>query len=533
MTGAAISTGSDPLIWDKRDLKFAAHWIASEPEATREAFLQNLGEDALRALPFLFEFWALEHQLPPDGHWRSWVVLGGRGAGKTRAGAEWGRSMVEGDGPTDPGRAQRVALVGETVDQVREVMIYGESGILSCTPPDRRPVYVASRKRLEWPNGAVAHVQTAFNPEGLRGPQFDAAWVDEFGCAALDRGTNQPNKFIDPKSSESRLPRYSTGARDGLIQKQYYKAMLSYWDDPAHNPQATEYEGRMIDMSRAFAWAWDTRPYPFFPNLEELWSDGDNYPRGHWLTGRASSRSLASVVAGICDRAGVASYDVSALYGYVRGYVAGDVGEARAALEPLMLRFGFDGIERDGTLVFRMRDGLNPVEIDPAWVAVDADQEGLITRTKDAEAELAGRVRLRFVEADADFDVVVEEAILPDEATHAVATSELSMALTRGEGRGITERWLSEARVARDSVSFALPPSRVDVRAGDTIALPTEDGEVREIYRVDRVEQGPHQVIEAVRIAPSIYQQVDLQETLARKSVQPGPVPVSAFFMDL
>ncbi|MEP4249108.1 DNA-packaging protein [Tateyamaria sp.] len=121
----------------------------------------------------------MEHQLPPEGDWRTWVIMGGRGAGKTRAGAEWVRSMVEGSTPLDEGQARRVALVGETQDQVREVMIFGDSGILACSPPDRRPTWQASRKRLVWPNGAEASVYTAHDPEGLRGPQFDAAWVDE------------------------------------------------------------------------------------------------------------------------------------------------------------------------------------------------------------------------------------------------------------------------------------------------------------------------------------------------------------------
>ena len=121
----------------------------------------------------------MAHQLPPEGDWRTWVIMGGRGAGKTRAGAEWVRSQVEGAMPLDVGRSKRVALVGETIEQVREVMIFGDSGILACSPPDRRPVWEAGRKRLVWPNGAVATVHSAFDPEGLRGPQFDAAWVDE------------------------------------------------------------------------------------------------------------------------------------------------------------------------------------------------------------------------------------------------------------------------------------------------------------------------------------------------------------------
>ncbi|WP_291238904.1 terminase family protein [Gemmobacter sp.] len=144
-----------------------------------DEFLNGLGDEALLALPWLFEFWALPHQLPPEGAWKTWVIMGGRGAGKTRAGAEWVRAQVEGARPSDPGRASRLALVGETVDQVREVMVFGESGILACSPPDRRPVWEATRKRLVWPNGAVAQVFSAHEPESLRGPQFDAAWVDE------------------------------------------------------------------------------------------------------------------------------------------------------------------------------------------------------------------------------------------------------------------------------------------------------------------------------------------------------------------
>jgi len=121
----------------------------------------------------------MPHQLPPEGDWRAWVILGGRGAGKTRAGAEWVRAQVEGGKPLDEGRARRIALLGETYDQVRDVMIFGDSGILACSPPDRRPVWKASERKLIWPNGAEAQAFSAQDPEGLRGPQFDGAWADE------------------------------------------------------------------------------------------------------------------------------------------------------------------------------------------------------------------------------------------------------------------------------------------------------------------------------------------------------------------
>ena len=161
------------------DVRSGAAFVASADAASRKAFLRSLTDEQVRWLPFLFEFWALEHQLPPEGDWRTWVILGGRGAGKTRAGAEWVRSMVEGSRPRDPGHARRIGLIGETMEQAREVMVFGESGILACSPPDRKPKWIAGRQMLVWPNGAEARLYSAFDPERLRGPQFDAVWADE------------------------------------------------------------------------------------------------------------------------------------------------------------------------------------------------------------------------------------------------------------------------------------------------------------------------------------------------------------------
>jgi phage terminase large subunit-like protein len=153
--------------------------LSGLPAGELTAFLDALSPNALVSLPWLFEHWALGHQLPPAGDWTTWVILGGRGAGKTRAGAEWVRAQVEGGKPGDPGACSRVALVADTLDEAREVMVHGPSGILACSPPERRPEWQATRRRLEWPNGAVAQIFSASDPESLRGPQFDAAWCDE------------------------------------------------------------------------------------------------------------------------------------------------------------------------------------------------------------------------------------------------------------------------------------------------------------------------------------------------------------------
>ena len=113
--------------------------------------------------------------------WTVWLVLGGRGAGKTRTGAEWVRGLALGLPPFANRPVSRIALVGETQNDVREVMIEGVSGLLSVHRNDERPIWQPARRRLEWPNGAVAHAFSAEDPESLRGPQFEAAWLDEIG----------------------------------------------------------------------------------------------------------------------------------------------------------------------------------------------------------------------------------------------------------------------------------------------------------------------------------------------------------------
>jgi phage terminase large subunit-like protein len=129
------------------------------------------------ALEHNWSAWAREAQLPPPGEWRFWLILAGRGFGKTRAGAEWVRMQV------GAGR-RRLALVGPTAADVRDVMVEGESGLLNIGPPSTRPSYQSSRRRLVWPGGAMAFLYSAQEPERLRGPQHDGAWADELAAWA-------------------------------------------------------------------------------------------------------------------------------------------------------------------------------------------------------------------------------------------------------------------------------------------------------------------------------------------------------------
>jgi len=138
------------------------------------ARIEALTVDQVHEFYFDWRLWARDEQLPPVGDWTTWLLMGGRGAGKTRAGAEWVRGIATGGDPVSP-----VALVGETLEQARAVMIEGPSGLLAIAPPTDRPHFDRGRHLLRWPNGAEAQLMAASDPERLRGPQFAAAWADE------------------------------------------------------------------------------------------------------------------------------------------------------------------------------------------------------------------------------------------------------------------------------------------------------------------------------------------------------------------
>ncbi|WP_183073489.1 baseplate multidomain protein megatron [Roseinatronobacter ekhonensis] len=359
-------------------------------------------------------------------------------------------------------------------------------------------------------------------------PRSKPIWFTEYGCAAIDRGTNQPNVFLDPKSSESRAPYFSRGWRDDTVQMQYVRAVNRYWSDPAHNPQSEFYQGPMVDLTRAHLWAWDARPYPWFPGNATLWSDGANWARGHWVTGRATAQPLDAVIAEICARAGLTPVDVSRVYGVVRGMAVPSTDSPRAMLQALMLAFGIDAVERDGTLRFVTRDGRAVARLG-ADNLVRADG-GDLTRIRAPQADDAGRVRLGYVAEGGDFDLRTAEAVFPDASSARAAGSDLPLVLPEGEARLIAERWLTEARVVRDSARFALPPSS-GVGAGDVVELDTGAG--ASVWRIDRTTLSGPREMEATRVEPGVYGhgETDLGGSQAAGYTAPGPVqPV---FLDL
>lgn len=215
------------------------------PDADRRALLESLTPEAAEALLHDWQFRARDSQLAPEGSWRTWLVMAGRGFGKTRIGAEWVLERV------DQG-ARRIHLVGATASDVRDTMIEGESGILSVCSSRLRPEYIPSKRLLRWANGARALCFSAEKPRQLRGPQCDTAWADE-PCAWEKPGawdqlmfglrlgsdprcvvttTPRPTKLVKAiiKAARGNITRGSTYENAANLARDYLDEILSAYE---------------------------------------------------------------------------------------------------------------------------------------------------------------------------------------------------------------------------------------------------------------------------------------------------------------
>jgi len=197
--------------------------------------------------------YARTQQMPAPSDWTNWLLLGGRGAGKTRTGAEWTRGMATGDKCFTSHPVSNIALVAETYADAREVMIEGQSGLLAIHTRHNRPVWISSRRRLEWPNGAVAQVFSSEDPDGLRGPQFSAAWVDELAKWKNPQATWDMLQFglrlgAFPRQVITTTPRPIKLLKEIIADKRTLISRMATDDNRQH--LAAGFFGRIVDIYR-------------------------------------------------------------------------------------------------------------------------------------------------------------------------------------------------------------------------------------------------------------------------------------------
>ena len=232
-----------------------------------DAVLSALSEPEKAALRYIWRLHARKNQLPPEGDWLTWLVLTGRGWGKTRVMSEWIRGRIE------SGEARRIALVGRTPADARDVMVEGESGLLSVFPPDQRPDYEPSKRRITFHTGAVATVYSSENPDQLRGPQHDTAACDELATfkspAAFDNlqlglRLGRPRQIVTTTPRPVRVLRDLMGSADTVITRgtsyenranlapAFFRQVIARYEGTRRGQQ--EIEGLLLDEVPGALW---------------------------------------------------------------------------------------------------------------------------------------------------------------------------------------------------------------------------------------------------------------------------------------
>jgi hypothetical protein len=320
-------------------------------------------------------------------------------------------------------------------------------------------------------------------------------WFTELGCPAVDKGANQPNVFIDPKSAESHLPYFSCGARSDSMQRRFLETHHAWW-------QGGDAPAGMVDPRHVFVWTWDARPAPAFPDDLSIWSDGGNWRTGHWLNGRLGTTTLADLIAGILTEHGFDEFDVSEVSGDVLGYIQADVTSARALLEPLLTAFQVDVAEDSGRLRFRSRlaTSLAPSVLQ---VVADTEDEPLWSENRGHDSDVPVEAVLTSYDPVLDYEQASVRSRRVEAASQRILAKDLPATLAQETALASVEALLRSQRIAQRTLSFALSPADLTVEPGDAVELTLADGSgPAGTFIVERIEEGEVRRVEARHHAP-------------------------------
>ena len=332
-------------------------------------------------------------------------------------------------------------------------------------------------------------------------------WLTEFGCPAVDKGANQPNVFVDAKSSESALPYFSEGTRNDTVQRTYLEAMLEYFGDNTD----------VVDPANMFVWAWDARPYPAFPSDISTWGDAPNWETGHWITGRLGGASVANVVLDQCEQVGISldKVDVSGLStipSRVRGFSSTALTSPSARLENLMDTYQFDAYEDGDTLVFVDRANSELVTLDMDDIIGRANEDSFqVTRVKDTE--IPDRVKVDYTDELRDYNVASVDSHTVSGNSRRVDAFQSMAVLSTDYARSLADSMVHEKWVNRNTLTFSLPFSSESSgnvylgnwKPGKSFRFPYDN----RLYRIKSMMYGDEMAVKAIGYNPDVYEPID------------------------
>ncbi len=352
-------------------------------------------------------------------------------------------------------------------------------------------------KNLEW-----FWNNTHINPDGQTTPwvpQSKKIWFTEYGFPSVDGATNQPNVFYDPASSESFFPRFSRGQVDIRAQRTGITATEARWNNSP-----------MLD--RLFLWTWDARPYPYFPDLINVWADGGVWATGHWVTGKFNISGLAAIIRDLCIRAGMAEsdIDVSRITTQVTGYVITRQASARTYLEELMQAYFIDAVESDGVLTFVPRGTSSVLSVQKDALVREPDREDgtLIVRTREQEADLPYALDVLYLQQSSNYQTGTAHATRQYTLSRRRITVPVSLVLSDAEAYHMAQATLNTAWAERVQCEYVLDESYSFLEPTDVITVNTDTVQYR--LRITNTLQDLGRIhVQAVAEETDIYREVD------------------------
>ncbi|SMC63896.1 Putative phage tail protein [Fulvimarina manganoxydans] len=351
-----------------------------------------------------------------------------------------------------------------------------------------------SNPHIERRGGAETGVGSAWQPE------MKPIWFTELGCPAIDRGANQPNVFVDPKSSESLVPYHSRGFRDDLAQRRFLEVTLEAWREgvgaeaASLNPISSVYGGPMVAADAIHVWTWDARPYPAFPSRTDLWTDGTNWRLGHWLNGRLSNAPVDALIRQILTDHGITDFETQDLEACLDGYVVDGPRTAREDIETILDLVGAMAVESGGTIAFstlaRKRE---PIIIDAL-----VDPDGPIVAKRRGEAgERPDEVAIGFSDPDRAYQPGVADALKANAASPRKSITMSPAVLHAERAERFAARLLAETTDGLETMDLSLAPNMAAIEPGDVLAIDGREGE----WLVTRIASGEARKVETRRFS--------------------------------
>ena len=360
------------------------------------------------------------------------------------------------------------------------------------------------------------------NPDGKKTawkPKSKKIWFTEIGFPSVDLASNQPNVFYSPDSVESSFPIHSKGRVDFVAQRQALSASEKYWRN-------SEF------LEQMFIWTWDARPYPFWPDLNKIWADGECWSRGHWVNGKLGLTTLQAIIQELCLKAGLDLKNIRAeeLTDLVDGFVINNQESAKDIINLLKAAYFFDTHEADGILHFVKRLNSNIVNLDEEdLVANNGNEKQSFEVKKMSSYDIPQSMAVHYCNYLSDYQLAVEFGSNYCNFSNQKASLHLPIVMDPQKAKNIAEITLQEIWQGQFTYNFSLLPSSLSVKPNDIIYLKMKDDILTMRVLNSAIDVGKINKIKAISIKPEIYRyqaQVssDQENILLNKDYfDPGP----------